>query len=109
MKHRDLKHCGRCNRGVMHAGNPTFYLISIQQFLIDLSAVQRAHGFELMMGSPALANIMGRDEDLAVPVSEKREEFLCLECLMIPVVLWELLEKGEEDQGGEDARTDKHG
>ena len=82
MKKQELKKCGICNKGVMHNGSFIFYKISLQRFIINAKAVQRQHGLEMMLGSPALANILGPDEDIAKPLSEKATALICDSCAM---------------------------
>ena len=65
----------------MHTGLPLFWTLAVQRFGIDMQAVQRQHGLELMLGSPALAAVMGTDEDLAKPLMDKVDVILCEECI----------------------------
>lgn len=69
----------------MHAGNPIFLRISVERFGVDRRAVERAHGMELMMGNPALANIMGADEDLAKPIDSNKNMLICSVCADQPL------------------------
>ena len=80
MKHRDLKPCMVCGKGVMHNRSIQFYRVKVDFMMVDLAAVQRAQGLEQMLGGNAMiANAMGPDEDLAVPTSTV-EGLLCLDC-----------------------------
>lgn len=46
----ELKACTCCGRGVMHAGSPFFYELTMRSCVVDVKNVQRMHGMELMMG-----------------------------------------------------------
>ncbi|MBI5205418.1 MAG: hypothetical protein HZA11_10925 [Nitrospirae bacterium] len=100
MKRKDIKKCAVCGKGVMHTGLPLFWAISVQRFGIDMSAVHKQAGLEMMLGSPVLASIMGPDEDLAKHVMEKIEVILCEECIdtRIPILIERLEEKRESEQ-----------
>lgn len=95
VKHRDLRHCVGCGKGMMHANNATFFRGRIDYMLVDMGAVQRAHGMEMMMGGgqagAVLANVMGRDEDLAKQVAS-HEFFACLPCSST-MSIWEIYER----------------
>jgi hypothetical protein len=80
MKQKDFKKCAICGKGVMHSGQITFYKVSITMMGIDLGAVQRQQGLEMMMGSPAIAQVMGPDEDLAKPIDKAADGIICSEC-----------------------------
>lgn len=77
----------------MHSGDFLFYRIKIERFGVDIKAVQRQHGLELMTGSPALAHILGPDEDIAIPVDEPDEALVCDECAMETMPLAALHER----------------
>jgi len=97
MKQADFKPCVFCGQGVMHTGSPVFYRVSVEYLGVDLGAVRRQHGLELMLGSPVLAQAMGPDEDLTQPLAEKKGLHVCLTCAMEPQVIAALLEcAGEE-------------
>jgi hypothetical protein len=94
MKHKDLKPCALCNQDIMHTGLPLFYKVLIQRYGIDLGAVQRQTGLEMMLGGNAiLANIMGPDEDMAKPFSDAVELLVCETCAMRPAMIAALNER----------------
>ena len=92
MKQDELKKCAYCGQGVMHSGSPVFYRVTVEHFLVDMGAVQRRHGLELMVGSPVLAAVMGPDEDIAKPFN-KVESIVCLDCLTRRADVMKLSEK----------------
>jgi len=82
MKHKDLRPCANCGKGVMHAGNPIFYRVKVETFGVDCNAVQRQAGLEMMLGGHAgLANVMGPDDDMASLVCENIRIF-CSSCML---------------------------
>jgi hypothetical protein len=80
MKQKDFKKCAICGKGVMHSGQITFYKVSITMMGIDIGAVQRQHGLEMMMGNAAITHVMGPDEDLAKPIDKASDGIICSEC-----------------------------
>ncbi len=102
MKHRDFKKC-ICDRGVMHTNMPTFYRLQFTRMFIDARAVQRAQGIEQFFGGgqagAVLGNVMGTDDDLAVPVGETIDVLLCEQCAMdFKLSTPELIEKAFADK-----------
>lgn len=66
MKRNEIQKCCLCNQGVMHSRQITFTKLMIERFVVNLGAVQRQHGLEMMLGGAAfIAQTMGPDEDLA--------------------------------------------
>ncbi len=86
MKARDFKPCAVCGRGVAHAGVPLFYRVTVQAMGIDGKAVQRRHGLELVFGGgqpgAVLADVMGPDENIAVPMEEPNQMLICQPCAL---------------------------
>jgi hypothetical protein len=80
VKKKDFKKCAICGKGVMHSGQIMFYKVSITMMGIDIGAVQRQHGLEMMMGNAAIAHVMGPDEDLAKPLGKPETGLVCQDC-----------------------------
>lgn len=81
MKAGDIQKCALCGRGVMHNGVPLFWRVTCQRMGIDVAAVQRAAGLEMMLGGHvALARIMGPNEDIATPIGDERTIVVCESC-----------------------------
>lgn len=80
MKQTEIKPCCKCGKGVMHTGLPLFWQLTIQRMQIDVSAVRRQHGLEMMMGNALLAFHMGPQEDMAKPLLEAHTVWLCEAC-----------------------------
>ena len=79
LKRADIQNCMCCQRGVA-AGGIVFYRVRVQQFGLNHRAIQQQHGLELMLGSPALAQVMGTDSDLAMAVSSETTRLVCGTC-----------------------------
>jgi hypothetical protein len=80
MKQRDIKKCGICDKGMMHSAI-TFYTLRVQYMAIDVGAVQRQDALETLCGgSPAIAQALGPNEDLAVPLGDPDDVWICLDC-----------------------------
>jgi hypothetical protein len=81
MKKNELKKCAECGKGMMHSGNPIFYRVAVERMCVNLPAVERHHGLELMLGrNAALASVMGPDEDIAVPLGARISVLVCQDC-----------------------------
>ncbi len=97
MKAADLKPCAICGKGVMHSGVPLFYRVKVEHMGIDASAVRQVHGLETMLGSVALARVMGPDPDIAKPIIEDQPAVLvCQPCALEPRPLLLLTEREGE-------------
>lgn len=84
MKQSDLRPCALCGQGMMHAGSPIFYRVTVDHMVVDLGAAQRQHGLEMMMGPAAsLAQVLGPDEDMAKQAS-RVTALVCQECALSP-------------------------
>jgi len=113
MKQTEIQKCIICGQGVMHCGLPLFYKVKIQRFGIDIKAVTRQHGLEQFMGNAMLANIMGPDEDIANPIDDELEAFVCEECstgkqqciAVIAQNIYELQEQKEVDDEKENTNN----
>ena len=81
MKQTDFKPCGHCHKGIMHTGVPLFYRVTIERMGLDLQAVHRQHGLEMVMnGHAKIANIMGANEDMGLPIGPASIGLLCEQC-----------------------------
>jgi len=95
MKQSEIQPCAGCGKGVMHQNFMTFYVADLTYHIVDLPAVQRAHGLEMAMGAAApLAQYMGPNEDMTKPMANHKM-MVCLDCAMRKP-LAELFEAAEE-------------
>lgn len=89
MKAKEFTKCLLCGKGVMHAGAPVFLRVKIEYHAMNVGAVQRAAGLEMMVGP--LAAVIGPDEDLTEKISEGTG-LVCAGCMIEPTVTFALLE-----------------
>jgi len=83
MKEKELRaaaDCGLCHEKIGKSRLPLFYRVRVERWGIKADAVQRKTGLEMMLGSPALASVMGPDEDMAVEVMEPVTLTVCESC-----------------------------
>ena len=84
MKEEELRKyavCGLCRKKIGEASFPTFYRVTLERFMLDPSAIYRQTGFAMMLGGNALlAQVMGRDEEMAVPIMDKESFTVCEDC-----------------------------
>jgi hypothetical protein len=96
MKEAELRQhatCSACGKKVLAAGLPLFWRVTIERFGVDMQACQRQQGLSMMLGSPALASVMGPDEDLAKPVMDKVVATVCESCVLSSMPIAMLAEK----------------
>lgn len=104
MKQADLTPCALCGKGLMHDGHIDFYRVTVERHFVDMAAVQRRHGLELMLGSAVLAGVMGPDEDLTIELPGTQTANLCFDCALghrvieLPDLLAEKVEAKPEDK-----------
>lgn len=109
MKEKELRKvvtCSLCGKKAPECGVPLFYRVRIERWGIDLGAVRRQSGLELMFGGTAggavaLAQAMGADEDMAKPIMQPRELTVCEPCSMKRTVVAELAERAKPIEGEE--------
>lgn len=91
MKAGEITRCALCGEGVMHGGMPLFWRIRLERMAVDLAAVRREVGMELLMGgNVALARLLGPDEDIAAPLGEPRTVLVCEACAGMPTSVYQL-------------------
>lgn len=88
MKESELRQhsaCSVCGMEILHAGLPLFWRVTVERFGIDMQAAKRQTGLGMMLGSHALAAVMGPDEDIAVPLMEPKVLTFCEPCALRPL------------------------
>jgi hypothetical protein len=87
----------------MHDNHIHWYWLEFGQEIADHSSMMRAHHFEQFVGNPAIARVMGVDEQIGVEIWRSTRVYVCFDCyLHKPLAqLQELLaarNKAAEDQ-----------
>lgn len=98
MKERALRAaatCTNCGEKIGKSGVPMFWRVRIQRLGLDLRALQRQSGLEMMMGSVGLARALSPDEEMTVSVAGPLTVTICEDCADKRICLLELLEKTE--------------
>jgi hypothetical protein len=98
MKAKDIKPCFNCGQGVMHKGIPLFWEVTVRRMGVDAAAVRQVAGLETMLGSVALARVMGPDPDVAKPIGDTRTLFCCEQCAAAEVTVYQLGLGGDESE-----------
>lgn len=80
LKQREITKCACCGKGIGHNRSLTFYRIAIESHIGNLPAVTRQTGLEMMLGSAALASVMGQDEPMSMIVAETMPAVICFDC-----------------------------
>jgi len=94
MKEKELrKHatCNKCGELIGKSGVPMFFTLHIERHGINLDAVRRQDGLAAMLGGNAmLANVMGTDEEMTMPMMEPVDITLCEKCAVEQVNIFVL-------------------
>ena len=85
MKEKELREsaqCAVCHKAIGHTGLPLFWRVTIERFGVNLNAVRRQDGLAMMLGSQALASVMGANEEMTVSMMEPVKVSVCESCAM---------------------------
>lgn len=81
MKRNELQKCVGCGNGMMHSNCPVFFRVRVERMVVNLPAVQRRHGLELMLaGNTAFADALGPNEDMAIALDKPKTFLVCIDC-----------------------------
>lgn len=97
MKEKELRECATCavcGKKIGKTGMPMFWRVRIERHGIDGNAMRRQIGLEMMLGSVAIAQAMGPDEDMTTPLMEPVTFTVCEDCCTKQVCVAELAELG---------------
>lgn len=85
---RECAECANCHKKIGETGLPLFWRVTIERFGVDLNAMRRQDGLTAMLnGHAGLAMVMGRNEDLAVPLMDPVKATVCESCAISPILL----------------------
>jgi hypothetical protein len=83
MKEAELRlyaECSICHKLIGHTGLPLFWRVTVERFGIKADPVRRQTGLAMAMGSAELAQVMGPDEEMTMPLLEKITLSICELC-----------------------------
>ena len=104
MKEAELRKyatCTLCRNPIGRALVPFFWRVSIERFGIHFNRITRQDGLAAYLGGhPALAALMGPDDDLAEPIMEKRTLSVCETCCTQTTCVAALAELVKVKEGG---------
>jgi hypothetical protein len=84
MKEKELRKCATCalcKKKILESGMPFFYRVRIERHGVKADAVRRQAGLEMMLnGCVALAQVMGPDEDMTMPLMDPITFTVCEDC-----------------------------
>ena len=73
--------CSLCKRKILESGMPLFYRLTVERFGVKLDAVKRQAGLEaLLNGHVRIAQVMGADEEMAMPIMDALTIVVCESC-----------------------------
>ena len=90
---RDNAKCSLCGNGLMTKGNPLFAIVTVKTQVIDLRAIQRQAGLEMIIGDVAIAQALSPNENMTKDLNTVTAT-ICYDCFMKKTTIEELLENG---------------
>lgn len=86
--------CSLCHKPIGWTKIPLFWTVRIERHGIKMDAIRRQDGLTAMLGGRAdIAQVMGTDEEMTMPVMDPIELTLCEMCAVLkPIVLATFLE-----------------
>jgi hypothetical protein len=84
--------CSNCHKKIGHTGLPMFWTMKVERHGLDANAIRRQDGLAMMLGgNSVLANVMGADEEMTVPLMDPIEITLCEHCAMGELCIMDLV------------------
>lgn len=72
--------CALCRKKILHVGLPLFWRVTVERFGVDVRSMRRLDSLGTMLGSQALASVMGPDDTLAKPMMDPVVLAVCEDC-----------------------------
>lgn len=83
MKAREFTPCLCCGKGIAHNADLAFLRVRFDLMALNIGAIRRQHGLEMMMGNAAIAQALGTDEDMARQMTTGTG-LICGSCMVAP-------------------------
>ena len=94
MREKELREntdCNLCKQKIGKSGISMFWIVKIERHGIKMDAVNRQQGLTMMLGGEAmLAQVMGADEEMTMPMIDPVKLTICETCAMgrsLPVAI----------------------
>lgn len=88
---REAATCAACGDKIGASGLPLFWRVTLERWGVLLDAVRRQAGAEMMMGSVAIAQVLGPNEDMAKRLGDPETITVCESCAEPLHVILELV------------------
>jgi len=93
---RKASTCCVCGKKIGQAKLPFFWRVTIERHGLDLGPINRQQGLAMLLGGNAmLAQVMGQDEEMTVPLMDPVTVTVCDICGMADLCLAALAEVAE--------------
>lgn len=96
MKAGEFKPCALCGKGMLHAGVPLFYRVTVEHMGVKVREVERSAGMEQFLGNVALARVF-HDPEVAERIGAPVKTLVCQSCALEPHLLARLNESDENN------------
>ena len=99
---RKVAECGICHKKIGASGLPLFWRVRLERYGLNTEACSRQQGLGMMI-SPAIARVMGPDENLADKI-DSVEITVCETCAGKQTSVYQMAmqDDPEEDEDNED-------
>ena len=91
MELRKHAKCDICGEKIGSTGVPLFFVVKVDEYMIDMVKVQKQTALSTMMGNSIVANIMGVDDEMASVVKSK-EITVCSNCSIDNIAILDIVE-----------------
>lgn len=99
---RELSTCAHCGKKIGQTPTPIMWKVTFERHMLNIPALQRQHGLAMMLGGNGLlASVMGPDEDMTAEL-ESGTVMICDSCACGPIVLAQIAENEEGQEGIQD-------
>lgn len=96
----DIKPCAMCGKGLMHTGLPLVWKITMHRLGLDVNALRREQGLEMMMGGAApLARAFSPNNEFGLEIEKPITVMVCEPCALEQRVVIMCASQDEKDAG----------
>lgn len=101
MKEKELRaaaKCGMCGKPFGQASfGLSFWRVTVERHGVKADTVKRQTGLAMMLGSAQLAQVMGPDEDMTMPLLEPVTITVCEDCSTKPACVASIAESATKE------------